>query len=87
MGNARTTPFTSHSGHYTLADKLAEAGVDLSPAEVADVPACARKVMADEQHLLTDEELAWPRRHGEGGETRAEAFEFTLMNSNHVHVY
>jgi isopropylmalate/homocitrate/citramalate synthase len=57
VGNARTVPFTPDSGPYTLTDKLAQAGVELTPAQVDEVLTRAREFMATRERLLTDEEL------------------------------
>lgn len=57
VGNARTVPFTPDSGPYTLTDKLAQAGVELTPAQVDEVLTRAREFMATHERLLTDEEL------------------------------
>ncbi|NNN32342.1 hypothetical protein HLK59_18635 [Streptomyces sp. S3(2020)] len=57
VGNTRTVPFTPDSGPYTLTDKLAQAGVELAPAQVDEVLARAREFMATHERLLTDEEL------------------------------
>ncbi|WP_019063488.1 hypothetical protein [Streptomyces prunicolor] len=58
VGNERRTPFTPDSGPYTLADKLAALGVDLEPAQVEAVLRAAREVMAREERLLADGDLA-----------------------------
>ncbi|MFJ8110897.1 hypothetical protein [Streptomyces sp. NPDC096132] len=58
VGNARRVPFTPDSGPYTLADKLAAQGLRLGRAQVDDVLERARKLMAREGRLLTDDELA-----------------------------
>ncbi|MEU6540010.1 hypothetical protein [Streptomyces sp. NPDC047000] len=58
VGNARKVPFTPDSGPYTLADKLAELGVDITPGQVDEVLRRAREVMAGEGRLLGDADLA-----------------------------
>ncbi|MEU9469740.1 hypothetical protein AB0D78_24520 [Streptomyces avermitilis] len=58
VGNARKVPFTPDSGPYTLADKLAALGIDLSHAQVDALLVRARELMASEDRLLTDEDLA-----------------------------
>ncbi|MFJ4621180.1 hypothetical protein [Streptomyces sp. NPDC088812] len=58
VGNARTVPFTPDSGPYTLADKLAALGVDITTAQVDAVLHRARDLMAREGRLLTDADLA-----------------------------
>ncbi|MEV7891452.1 hypothetical protein ACWD3I_44100 [Streptomyces sp. NPDC002817] len=60
VGNARTVPFTADSGPYTLIDKLTQAGVELTSAQVDDVLTRAREFMATHERLLTDEELVAP---------------------------
>jgi hypothetical protein len=58
VGNDREVPFTPDSGPYTLADKLAALGVDLTHAQVGEVLGRARQLMAEGGRLLTDEDLA-----------------------------
>ncbi|MFJ3667154.1 hypothetical protein ACIPSE_11920 [Streptomyces sp. NPDC090106] len=57
VGNARVVPFTPDSGPYTLADKLAEAGADLTTGQIDAVLARARALMTREGRLLTDGDL------------------------------
>lgn len=58
VGNERTVPFTPDSGPYTLADKPAQAGVELTRDQVDQVLLRARELMAKWERLLSDEELA-----------------------------
>ncbi|MCW2758563.1 MAG: hypothetical protein JWO46_2309 [Nocardioidaceae bacterium] len=58
VGNQRTVPFTPFSGPYTLADKLADLGLDVTHDEVDAVLAAARDEMSRSGALLTDAEIA-----------------------------
>lgn len=58
VGNHRLVPFTPDSGPYTLSDKLTALGIDLTHAQVEEVLARAKELMASKDRLLTDEDLA-----------------------------
>lgn len=58
VGNAHKVPFTPDSGPSTLADKLAALGINLPHAQVDALLVRARELMASEDRLLTDEDLA-----------------------------
>jgi isopropylmalate/homocitrate/citramalate synthase len=58
VGNTRTVPFTPDSGPYTLTDKLTALGIELGHAQVDEVLVRARELMARENRLLTDDDLA-----------------------------
>ena len=58
VGNTRAVPFTPDSGPYTLADKLAALGIEAGRAQVDDVLVRARELMARENRLLSDADLA-----------------------------
>ena len=58
VGNVREVPFTPDSGPYTLTDKLAALGIELSNAQIDEVLDRARESMAREGRLLTDADLA-----------------------------
>ncbi|MEU5095390.1 hypothetical protein [Streptomyces sp. NPDC020996] len=58
VGNERKVPFTPDSGPYTLTDKLAALGADLTHAQIDEVLRQAREIMAREGRLLTDASLA-----------------------------
>jgi isopropylmalate/homocitrate/citramalate synthase len=57
VGNQRLVPFTAHSGAYTLVDKLAALGVELTHEQVDRVLALARETMAREGRILDDSDL------------------------------
>ena len=58
VGNQRSVPFTPFSGPYTLADKIASLGLEVTPAQVDLVLAEARERMSRSGALLADEDIA-----------------------------
>lgn len=58
VGNERRVPFTPDSGPYTLTDKLSALGFDLTHPQTDEVLRRARGIMAREDRLLADADLA-----------------------------
>ncbi|MEU6407838.1 hypothetical protein [Microbispora sp. NPDC046933] len=71
VGNERKVPFTPDSGPYTLADKLRSLGATIGKDRIEAVLRRARDLMAREERLLTDAELATLAAEVAEGGTRA----------------